>query len=98
LARRQRTSTPDALPKRLSLHIRHREEYEVVYLVHRVDRYDVRVGELRGRLSLTKEAIPQVGLCGVFRRKELERHRPVESNLVRQIHDAHATAAELLNK
>ena len=86
------------LYERLSFHIRHGEKHEVVHFVHRVDRHDVGVREACGGLCLTQETLLQRGLRGVLRREQLERHGPIERDLVRQVHDAHATAAELLDE
>jgi hypothetical protein len=46
----------EALAEVLAVDARHHEEHQPVGLVDRVDRDDVRVRELRGRLGLAQEA------------------------------------------
>jgi len=49
----ERPFVPDALAERLALDVRHRVEDRVVDLVHREDRDDVGMRELRRRPGLT---------------------------------------------
>ncbi len=83
------------LTKRLALDVHHREEDEVVDVLHRVDGHDVRLRKLRRGAGLAHEPLPKRTLCGHLRRKQLERDRPVEAHLLGQVDDTHPAPAEL---
>ena len=86
----QRTGPPHTLAERLSIHVRHCEEHEVLDLVHREDGNDPRVGELGRGARLPQETLPRGRLAGLVRGQELDRHPAVEPQLTRKVDDPHA--------
>jgi len=95
LLARQRSPAAHPLPEGPPVDVGHREEDEVADLVDRVDRYDVGVRELGGRARLTEKALPESRLGRELGGQKLQRHGPVERDLVRQVDDAHPAAADL---
>ena len=71
------------------------EEDKVANLVDRVDRHDVGVRELGRRARLTDKALPECRLGRELGGQELQRHGPVERDLVREVDDPHPAAADL---
>jgi len=91
----ERTPGADALVEGLAVDGRHREEDEVVDLVHRMDRHDVGMRQLRRRPGLTEEPLAHSVVGGEGGWQELQRHRSVEGDLVRQVDDTHPPAPQL---
>ena len=92
---RQRPAAPHPLRERLAVYVGHGEEHEVADLVDREDGNDVWVTELRGGARLAQESVPQILVPSLARRQQLDGDGAVEPHLARQIHHAHASAAEL---
>ena len=86
----QRTGPAYTLPERLSVHVCHREEHEVLDLVHRENGNDPWVGELGRGARLSQETLACGRLAGLVRGQELDRHPAVEPQLARKIDDPHA--------
>jgi hypothetical protein len=59
------------------------------------DRHDVRVRQLRRRPRLAQEPLAVRRVGGPLARQHLDRDRPLEPEVARQQHDAHAAAPEL---
>ena len=95
LRRRHRPASSDAVAERLAVDERHDEEHDVVDVVHGKDRNDVRVRQFGGGARFVQEALLERGLTGQMRLENLERHRPLECDVLREVHDSHAAAAEL---
>jgi hypothetical protein len=88
------TALPHARTQGLALHVGHCEEDVASLFLDRIDRDDVRVGQLRGGPGLPEKALPQPR--GVrLGRQEFDRHWAVEPDFPRQVHDAHATPPQL---
>ena len=71
------------------------EEHLAADFVGAMNRDDVRMRQPRGRPRLAQEALANVGSSGEMRRQRLDRDHPVEPQVARQVHDAHAAAADL---
>jgi len=95
LLARKRSPAADPLTERPPVDVRHREEDEVADLVDRVDRHDVGVRQLGRRARLTEKALPECRLGRELGGQELQRHGPVERDLVRKVDDPHPAAADL---
>jgi serine/threonine protein kinase len=67
----------------------------VMAFVDAVDRDDARVRELRRRLRLAEESRTDLGAERELGRQELDRDRPLETAILRAIHDPHAAATDL---
>ena len=85
--RRLTEDLTDAGPR----HVRHREDVEAVPLRDLVYGHYVGMGQLRGHAAFTLEALHDLGMVGQSGRQHFQRHAPIESGLVSQIHAAHAT-------
>jgi hypothetical protein len=92
---RHRAAVVEALAEVLAVDARHHEEHQPVGLVDRVDRDDVRVRELRGRLGLAQEARADLGAVGELGRQHLDRHLALEAAVARPVDHAHAAAPHL---
>ena len=68
LRRSERSSCPHALTHGLTLYERHREEHDVIDLIHSVDGNDVGMRELLRSSGFLKEPTPQDGLSREVRR------------------------------
>jgi hypothetical protein len=75
---------------------RHDEVGDPVALPHVVDRHDVGVCELGGRLGLTREAGAEGGIVRELRGEDLDRDEPLEPEIARPIDHGHAAAADLV--
>jgi hypothetical protein len=95
LTRRRPAATLDPFGQRLAVDVRHREIRERAGLVGVQRRHDVRVRQLRRRPRLAEEPLAVRGVGGPRARQHLDRHRPLEPEVAREQHDAHAAAAEL---
>ena len=94
VADRQRPSR-DFLLEGLALVMGHRdEELARGGLPGFVDRADVRVVERGCSLGFVDEAPLGLLVCAEVRRQKLERYRPIEPDVDRLVHDAHASAPE----
>ena len=91
--RLQRPLTPEQRREILTLDEAHRDPQLTVRLPRRVHRHDVGVVERRRQPSLTQEPLPETPISRQLRRDQLQRHPPVEPQVVRQIHDAHPATA-----
>src|SRR6185437_10840277 len=89
------TARAHALAERFPFDVRHHEEDEAARLAYAVDGDDVRVRELRRRARLAQEALAISGARGERRGKELDLDESLELDFAREVHNAHATAAQL---
>src|SRR6185295_17961431 len=96
LAEGERTAL-DAVAQRLALVERHGDEQRAVLgLADLVDGAEVRMVERRGGLGLADEAPLLLLGSAALRGEELQGDEPVEPQVARLVHDAHAPAAEAL--
>ena len=77
-----------------ALDVAHGDEQDAIDLAGLVDGQDVGVVDGRRHLRLALEAGPVVEVVRQRGRQDLERHAPLESALLRAIHDAHAAAPD----
>ena len=84
----------DEVLQRVAAHVAHREIQAVLGLAGVVDRDDVRVVERRLDLALAAEARAERLVGGQRRVEQLQRDRAVQGLLRREVHGAHAAAAE----
>ena len=94
LLQRQRRPSPadpaSVSPSRYSM-----TRYSIVALAsHVVERADVRMRELRDRLRLPLEALPDLGRRRHVRRQHLHRHRPLQPRVPRLVDLPHPAGAE----
>ena len=75
---------------------RHHEEHEIPDFVDRINRDDVRMTQLGGRLRLAQKPRPDVTPERQLRRQQLDRHEPLEALVLGPVHNAHATTTDLL--
>ena len=80
----------------LAPHQLHRDEADTVGFVDLMDDGDVRMLERRRSPRLLNEPLPAVGIGQQFRREHFQRDFPIQPNVDRAIHDAHAAAADLV--
>jgi len=80
----------------LALDERHDEENESVHFVDAVDRHDVRVTQLRGRLRLPQKPGANLLAKRELRGQELDGNGPAKTNIARAKHHAHATTTDLI--
>jgi hypothetical protein len=73
----------------------HRKIVDAALLAHGVDRDDIRVVQLRGRLRFGAEAGDLPFIEHRREREHLQGDLPIERELPRLVHDAHAAAADL---
>src|SRR2546426_7189763 len=95
LLMRDGTATADHLIKRLSVDVLHHDQRCPFDLQEAVEGSDVGVVEIGLRLGLRPEALDKVGIACQIGRQELERHRPIQSDVDGPIDDAHAAFAQL---
>ena len=95
LARGQWTGPLHSLCQRLAFDEAHGVGEDVSRFLHRVHRDDVGVREPGGGSRLEKEPLAQRGLLGEFGRQDLERDRPIEPEVAREIDTPHPPAAKL---
>ena len=79
----------------IALDVRHHEVDEIVSLFDGVDRNDVRMIQLRGRLGFAQESLPDVGAEAQLRRQDLDRDLALETFVSRAIHDPHTATTDL---
>ena len=72
----------------------HHEEHQIPDFVDRINRDDVRMTQLGGRLRLAQKTRADVTPKGQLRRQQLDRHEPFEALVLGPIHDAHATTTD----
>jgi hypothetical protein len=77
-----------------ALHVPHRQVELALVLARLVDRNHVRVVERGRELRLTEEALPEVGVLHQLGCDQLQRHRPLERGVMREIDHAHTAAPE----
>ncbi len=65
-----------------------------VYFAGVVDRNDCRMVDRGRELGLPKKALAEVGVAGELGREELQRHPPLEPEILREVDDAHPSSAE----
>jgi hypothetical protein len=92
----ERPRAGHAAPQCLALHVAHHEEDDVAVRLDGVHGHDVGVRQSGRRACLTQEALAEVRLTRERRRQQLDRHVPVERQIARENHDAHAAAPELV--
>ena len=95
LGRREGSAGAHAIGQRFAFNVRHREEHELPHLVHGKDRHDVGMRQLRRRARLPQEPLPQRRVPRLGGREQLDRDRPIEPHLPRQVHDPHAATPQL---
>ncbi len=78
----------------LAIDVLHRQEVDALHLTHVVHAADVRMGDLPGDPHLVEEALQSTGVLLELLRKELERHRLAELQVVGAVDLAHPAAAE----
>ena len=96
LDRRHRPVLLEALAEVVALDVGHDEVHEILALFDRIDRNDVRVIELRGRLGFAEESLADVGAKAQLGREHLDRDLPLQTLVARAIHDAHTAATDLV--
>jgi hypothetical protein len=94
VGRGERALAREALPQRLALDERHDVVQRPGCLARVVQRQDVRVLQPREQRDLTVEALVARGRPG-HRVEQLERHRPVMLQVVREVHHGRAATREL---
>ena len=72
----------------------HGDEDALVAVARLVDGDDVRVVDVRLELALAPEPLAEQDVVAQVRREDLERHRPVERDLLGLVDDAHPALAE----
>ena len=92
---RERSAVGDPLGERFAGNVRHDEVDEALRFVDPMDRDDVGMGEARGHLRFANELLASFGQHRQLRRQHFDRDLARQPDLARQIHDAHAAAAEL---
>ena len=93
--RRHRPRLLEAHAEVVALDVRHHEVDEIVFLFDGVDRDDVRVIQLRGRLGFAEESLADVGTKAQFGWQHLHRDLALETFVSRTIHDPHTPATDL---
>ena len=78
LVRREHAALVQALGEVVAVDVRHHEEDELLLLVDGVDRDDVRMRELRGRLRLAEEARLDLAAERQLGRQQLDRDLPLQ--------------------
>jgi len=89
-------SGPDAVLQRLAVHVLHREERLPLVRANLINSADVRMVEGGGGLRLTLKSLQGLRVLGEGFREELEGDEPAEALVLGLVHDAHASAAQLL--
>ena len=84
----------DARGEGLAFDVAHDEVHESVVLAKGEEGDDVRMGQLRRGACLAAKTLTKVGRLGAFGRKDLDRDEAVERGFTREVHRAHAPAAE----
>jgi hypothetical protein len=84
----------DQLSKISSLDVPHRDEQAAVLLTGVVDRKHVRLVERGGELGFADEAFPEPLVFGELGGEHLEGDLPLESLVLGEVHDTHATPPE----
>src|SRR5206468_1614459 len=84
--------------ERLPLDVLHRDERTAVFLTHVEDPHDVRVGEPRRQPGLAEKAPLEVLVPGKVLGQPLQRHRPVELDVVREVDRSHRAVPERTNE
>jgi hypothetical protein len=92
--RRNRRAAARQRGERLPLDEFHRQEAATLELPYLVDGDDVRMVEGRGRAGLLLEPAGDVGASGERWAQELDRHLSSQPRILREVHLAHAPAAE----
>ncbi len=72
----------------------HRDEQPAIRLSRFVDGQHVGVVDRRRELGLALEARPEIRLAGEIGRDHLQRHRAVQADVRRPVHDAHAALTD----
>ena len=78
-----------------ALDVLHDDEVGALFLAPVVDAHDVRVVQVRRRLSLSPEALHEVGVTGEFVEQDLHGDRAVKQQVPRQVDVGHAAARYL---
>ena len=94
LARGQPPAPRELLRERLAVDVLHRDEQARLVAAGVVDLHDVRVRDARGEPRLAQEPGPKALVVGQVLREHLERDRPSEHRVVREIDGRHTAAAE----
>ena len=82
------------LLQRPSGDVLHHEVIEPGFALDPVDRNDVGMVELGGGLGFLLEARDQLGVVRHLRRQHLDRHLPLQRQVLGQEHDRHASASQ----
>ncbi|GBD17044.1 hypothetical protein HRbin26_01957 [bacterium HR26] len=90
----ERCLAQDQVLERLPAHVLHDDVVDPVVMAYVVDVDDVRMGEARGRLGLTLEASQEVRVAPVLPTQDLDRHGPVEGEVVAAVDHSHASLAD----
>ena len=91
----QLATTADPPGDRLAVDVSHDEVDQPLSLADRVNRDDVRVGQLGGRLGLAGEPLADVLLEGELGWKNLDGHAALEPLVAGPVHHTHPAAADL---
>src|SRR5262249_19700701 len=94
LGRRQRAASRDELGERLSLDVLHRDEGTSLVLADVEDPHHVRMRQPRGEPRLADEAPPQFLVPREVLREALQRHRPLELDVLGEVDGGHRAVAE----
>ena len=81
--------------QRCSIDVRHNDEHHAVHLVGAMNRYDVRVRELRRCSRLAKESLSHFGHVGEQLGQDFDRDCSVELDVRPEVHDPHSTTTDL---
>ena len=90
----RKRSLQETIRERLPFEVLHDEVLGLAFPTHVVQGADVRVRELRDRLRLPLEALPDLGRSRQVRRQHLDRHRAVQPRVPRPVHLPHPSRAE----
>ena len=95
LVRVDRRLGADEVAQRSAFDVLHHDEVRAVLLAPVVDRDDVGVVEVRGGLRLAAEALDERRLARVLGEQRLQRDRPVQQLVVREVDLGHPALREL---
>ena len=92
--RRVERAALQALAQVSTLDVAHGDEEEVLGRPRLVDRDDVRMVDGRGQLRLAQEAVTERFVPGEAGSKQLQRHPPLQPQILGQVDDAHPAEAQ----
>ena len=88
----------DQLGERLPLDVLHRDERTAVVLTDVEDAHDVRVREPSRQTCLTEKAPPKILVAREVLGEPLQRHRPVELDVVSEVDGCHRAVTQRTNE